>query len=697
MIKRILISFVLMFACALPLQADEGMWLFNAFPSAQVKARYGFEPTPAWLDHLRLASVRMGASASFVSADGLVFTNHHVGARCVHDLSVNGNDYIKNGFYAPTIAEEPKCPGMELSVLESIEDVTAKVNAVVQPNMSAAEAATARRAAMSTLEKECGSATGLRCDVVTLYSGGLYHLYRYKKYTDVRLVFAPEFDIAFFGGDPDNFTYPRYDLDITFFRVFENGRPVHPQQYLTWSRTPLKEGDLVFVSGNPGSTGRMNTVAQMDFLRDVQYPFLLKSLERRTALLKKFSAGSPDNARMAERDIFGLENSYKGMKGYEAGLLDKKLMAKKAAEEKQMRATITKDPKKKAEYGNPWGEIEKAVESERQIFLENYFLESNGGFRGTLAGLARSLVRAAAERAKPNAERLREYRDPALPSLEERLFSTAPIYKPLEIVQLQGSLAEMKEQLGADNPVVKKVLQGKDPALLAKEWIEHTRLNEPSVRKQLYEGGRAAIEDSPDPLIVLMRSVDPEARAVRRHMEDDVTSVETKDGALLAKILFAEKGMTTPPDATGTLRLSYGVVKGYVEDGKKIPAFTTLGGAFRYAQAHQNKPPYQLPASWMRHKAPLDLSTPLDFVSTNDIIGGNSGSPVVNKEGELVGIIFDTNIQALSWRFAYDDTVGRAVSTDAFAIQEALRKIYNAPALADELINGKSTTKSSRP
>jgi hypothetical protein len=691
MMKRFWVVLSSVFLLTGTLVADEGMWLFNAFPSAKVKAAYGFEPTQAWLDHLRLASVRIGGSGSFVSADGLVFTNHHVGARCIHDLSVNGKDYIKNGFYAATAAEEQKCPGMEVNVLESIEDVTPAVNFLVKPDMTDAQAAQARRAATATLEKSCGSEANVRCDVVTLYAGGLYHLYKYRQYTDVRLVFAPEFDIAFFGGDPDNFTYPRYDLDITFFRVYDNNRPVHPQHYLKWSKTPLQEGDLVFVSGHPGSTGRLNTIAQMDFLRDVQYPFTLKSLERRIALLKKFSAASAENARAAERDLFSLENSSKGTKGYQSGLLDKNLIAKKVAKEKKLRAAVANDPKKKAEYGDPWAAIEKAMQVEKEIYLDHTYLEGAAGFRGMLASYARTLVRAAAEKPKPNAERLREFRDSALPSLEQRLFSTAPIYKSLEIVQLADSLADLEEHLGSQNALLKKVLNGKSPMDCAKEWITASRLDDVAVRRQLYEEGVAAIQKSADPLIALMCTIDPESRSVRQRMEDEVTSVETRHGAAIAKILFAEQGMNTPPDATGTLRLSYGTVKSYVENGKKIPAFTTLDTAFRYAEQHGNKPPYQLPESWMKHRAQIDLNTPLNFVSTNDIIGGNSGSPVVNQNGELVGIIFDTNIEALSWRFMFQDVVGRSVSVDARAIQEALRKIYSTAALADELMNGKAT------
>ncbi len=685
----ILLAFTFVFSTLA--SADEGMWLYNAPPKDSIKAKYGFELTQQWLDHVRLSSVRFnnGGSGSFVSADGLTFTNHHVGAACIQQLSTEGHDYIKTGFYAKTQAEEAKCPNLELNQLVGIEDVTAKVNAGVKPGMSAAEAAQAERVAMSQVEKDCTTPTGLRCDVVTFYSGEVYNLYKYKKYTDVRLVFAPEFGAAFFGGDPDNFTYPRYDLDITFFRVYENDKPAHLDNYLQWSRAGVKDGELIFVSGNPGSTGRLLTMSQLEYLRDVDYPSRLALYKRRIAVLRDFSRQSEENNRIAQEDIFGLQNAQKAITGYESGLTDKAIMDAKSADEAKLRAAFRANPKN-AGAADPWEEIAQAEKLQRSIYPSLTYLERMRGFASRLAQFSRVLVRASAERAKPNQDRMREFRDSNLASLEQQLFSTAPVYKNLEIALLADSLADMREALGADNPDVQKVLQGRTPADAAKDLITNTKLDEVAVRKQLYEGGQAAIDASTDPLIVVMRAIDPAARAVRKEFEDKIESVVHRDGALVAQARFAQSGFDQPPDATFTLRLSYGAVKGYQENGKAIPFETNFGGAYEHAAEHDNQPPYNLPESWMKAKAKLDLKTPLNFVSTADIIGGNSGSPTVNKNGEVVGIIFDGNIQSLPWNFAYSDVQGRAVSVDARGIQEALRTIYGAGALADELLGTKA-------
>ncbi len=671
--------------------ADEGMWLYNEAPKDKIGAKYGFELTQQWLDHVRLSSVRFnnGGSGSFVSADGLTFTNHHVGAGCVQQLSTEGHDYIRTGYYAKTQAEEAKCPNLELNQLVGIEDVTDKINEGVKPGMSAADAGQAQRAAMSQVEKDCSTTTGLRCDVVIFYSGQVYNLYKYKKYTDVRLVFAPEFDIAFFGGDPDNFTYPRYDLDITFFRVYENGKPAHLDNYLQWSRTGVKDGDLIFVSGHPGNTGRLLTMAQLAFLRDTQYPAALKLYARRIALLEDFSKQSEENARIAKENIFGLQNSQKAITGYQSGLLDKTIMDKKAADEAKLRAAFKADPKN---FGavDPWEEIAQAIKVQESIYPNLTYLERMRGFSSHLAQIARTLVRAAEEKPKPNQDRMREFRDSALPSLEQHLFSTEPIYRNLDLVLLTDSLSEMQDALGKDNPGVQKVLQGKTLADAAKDMITNTKLDDVAVRKQLYAGGQVAIDASTDPLIVAMRAIDPSARAARKQFEDKVDSVMRRDGTIVAKARFAQSGFTQPPDATFTLRLSYGAVKGYQENGKAIPFDTNIGEAYEHAAEHNSRPPYNLPESWMKSKQSLDLKTPLNFVSTADIIGGNSGSPTVNKKGEVVGIIFDGNIQSLPWNFAYSDVQGRAVSVDSRGIQEALRKVYGATALADELMGTKA-------
>lgn len=611
--------------------ADEGMWLYNAPPKDAINAKYGFELTQQWLDHVRLSSVRFnnGGSGSFVSPDGLTFTNHHVGAECVQQLSTGGHDYIKTGFYAKTQAEEAKCPNLELNQLVGIEDVTEKINAGVKPGMSAADAGQAQRAAMSDVEKNCSTSTGLRCDVAIFYSGQVYNLYKYKKYTDVRLVFAPEFDIAFFGGDPDNFTYPRYDLDITFFRVYEGGKPAQLDNYLKWSSTGVNDGDLIFVSGHPGNTGRLLTLAQLEFLRDVQYPAALKYYARRIEVLQNFGKESEENARIAQEDIFGLQNSQKAITGYEAGLRDKSIMDQKAADEAKLRTSF-KANSKTAGAPDPWNEIVQAIKVNHSIYGNLTYLERLRGFP-RLPLLARTLVRAAAEKPKSNPDRFREFRDSALPSLEQQLFSTEPIYKNLETVLLTDALTEMRQSLGNDNSDVQKVLQGKTPAEAAKQLIMNTKLDDVAVRKQLYEGGQQAIDASPDPLIKVMRALDPDARAARKEYEDKVESVVRRDGATIAKARFAQSGFTQPPDATFTLRLSYGQVKGYEENGKAIPFDTNMGGAYEHAAEHSNQPPYNLPESWMKSKSTLNLKTSLNFVSTADIIGGNSGSPTVNK------------------------------------------------------------------
>jgi len=689
--KLLILGLILAIATPLAL-ADEGMWLYNNFPKDRVQKQYGFLPTQEWLDHLRLSSVRFnnGGSGSFVSADGLAFTNHHVGADCIEKLGTSGTDYMKTGFYAKTQADEAKCPDLELNELVGIDDVTAKIKAAATPSMSAADAGQAQRSAMSAIEKDCATSTGLRCDVVTLYSGEVYNLYKYKKYTDVRLVFAPEYDAAFFGGDPDNFTFPRYDLDITFFRVYENDKPAHLDNYLQWSKVGVKDGDLIFVSGHPGGTDRLTTMAQWQYLKDVDYPSRLASYKRRITMLQNFSAQSPENARIAQEDIFGLQNSQKAINGEYEGLRDMAMLSQmNTAEREREKAYMDKHPGEP----NPWQEISNAMKVNREIYSPLIYVERMRGFYSGLAAYARILVRASEEKPKPNGGRLREFRDSALPSLEQQLFSTAPVYKNLQTATLALSLAQMQDALGPDDPAVKAALSGKSPEEAAKALIAGTKLEDVAVRKQLYEGGKAAVDASTDPLIVLLRNVDSEARAVRKRYDDEVDAVVRRDGATIARARFAQTGLNQPPDATFTLRLSYGAVKGYEENGKKIPYFTTFAGAFQHAEEHGNKPPYNLGASWLKMKSKLKLETPLNYVSTADIIGGNSGSPTVNKAGEVVGIIFDGNIQSLVLNFYYDDRQARAVHVDSRGIIEALRNIYGAEALANELTGTKAAGK----
>jgi hypothetical protein len=665
--------------------ADEGMWLYNAFPTAKVKSRYKYTVTQPFLDHLRLSSVRMGASASFVSADGLVFTNHHVGANCVHNLSTAEHDYMKEGFYAPTREQEPRCPGIEVANLLDIRDITHEVQAAALAGMTDAEAAVAQRSVISKLESECSDAAkSIRCETVTLYSGGLYHLYKYKRYNDVRLVMAPEFDAAFFGGDPDNFTYPRYDLDITFFRVYDNGKPVHVDDYLRFSSTGVKEGDLVFISGHPGSTSRLLTTAQLAFLRDVSYPARMKQLKQGIDLMLAFGAESAENARASERVLFGMQNTYKAMTGYNVGLTDPAVIARKKAEEDKLRGEVAARPELR-ETSEAWDQIAAAMQWQRENF-QRLTWQSDGTLPGTLAGYARTLVRLAAELEKPSDKRLRGFQQQNLPTIEQSLASTAPISKQLEIAQMTLALTNLQQNLGAGHEYTKLVLAGKAPAERAAELVSKTHLDDPAFRKELYQGGKTAIDAAADPMVVLLRQVDATTRATRHDLETHVEDVVRKNGARIAKARFTIYGTGVAPDATGTLRVSYGVVKGYTENGKKIPYYTTFAGAFAHEAEHGGKPPYQLPASYHKAKDKLDLNTVLDTVDTGDSIGGNSGSPVVNTKGELVGILFDGNIQSLPWNFEFSEEVGRSVLTDSRAVIESLRKIYNAAPLADELL-----------
>jgi hypothetical protein len=682
-------------AASWPVQADEGMWTFDNLPLKQLKEKYGFEPSKEWIEHLRSSAVRFnsGGSGSFVSADGLVMTNHHVGADTLHKISTKDKDYYKDGFWAKTQAEEVRAPDLELNVLVDIQDVTARVTEVIQAGMDDAAASVAKRKRMAEIEKEATERNKLRNDVITLYQGGQYHLYTYKKYTDVRLVFAPEFAIAFFGGDPDNFEYPRYDLDCCFFRVYEDSKPAKITHYLKWSPSGCKDGELTFVAGNPGRTNRLNTLAHLEFLRDVAYPLTLKILRDREANLTEYSQRGPEQARQASEELFIYANSRKARTGGLEGLRDKAFLERKAKQEAELRARIDADPKKKAAYGDAWDKIAAAQKVSKEIIRKATFLEGGRGhaiaFDSRLFEIARMLVRLAAEKEKPNSDRLREYRESNLASLELDLYSKAPIYPELEKAKLARSLTLWKEMMG-DDPLVARVLHGRSPAQVANQLVDGTRLADVDYRKDLAKGGLPAIEQSNDPMIKLALAVDAEARAVRKRQEEEVEGVLTAQYARIAKAIFEELGSSVYPDATFTLRLAFGTVKGYEVNGKTYPPFTTIGGAFEHAAAHGNKPPYELPPSWFKAKAEgrLRLDTPLNFVSTADIIGGNSGSPVVNRDNEVVGLIFDGNIQSLILDFGYDEKVARAISVDSRAIIEAIRSIYHADPLAEELMRG---------
>jgi hypothetical protein len=674
-------------AALVPLNADEGMWLYNQFPKQAFKAKYGFEPSEEWLKHVRLSSVRFnsGGSGSFVSSNGLVMTNHHVGADALQKMSTESRDLLKTGYLAKNAGEELKCVDLELNVLMNIEDVTAKVNDAVKPGQSAADAQLARRAVINTIEKEQFEKTKMRSDVVMLFQGGQYHLYQYKKYTDVRLVFAPEKDIAFFGGDPDNFEFPRYDLDVCFFRVYENDKPVKLEHFLKWSDAGAADNELVFVSGHPGRTNRLNTVAHLEFIRDVQMPQTLDLLRRREVLLKTFADRSLENERRATDDLFSIQNSRKARLGGLAGLQDPAVMEKKRAEEAMLRSKVEGDNELKAKYGTAWDEIAKTIQVAKTIRTEYNLLEPGLAFNSDLFGIARTLVRMAAEDKKPNAERLREFGQAGRASLEQQLYSEAPIYADLETVKLADSLSMMMEQLGANHEMVKKVLAGKSPRDRAAELVKGSKLADVATRKKMAEGGAAAIDESKDPMILLAKSIDARSRELRTTLEQQVEEPQRQAYAKVAAARFATLGSSTYPDATFTLRLAFGPVKGYEDEGRKVDAWTTMGGTFKHAEAHGSKEPFALPESWLKNKNKLSANTPFNFVSTADIIGGNSGSPVVNKAGEVVGLIFDGNIQSLVLDYAYSDTQARAVSVHSSAIREALQKVYGAESLAAEL------------
>ena len=678
------------------------MWLFNAPPTAQVKTKHGFDLTPEWLEHLEHSSVRFdnGGSGAFVSSKGLVVTNQHIASDCLHALSDAQHDYVANGFYARKQNQELSCPNLELNVLEKITDVTGPVSSAAKPGMSDAQAGQAQRAAMAAIEKQCASGPTIRCDVVTLYSGAKFHLYEYRRYTDVRLVFAPEFKIAFFGGDADNFEFPRYDLDVAFFRVYEGGKPVDSKDCLHWSRDGATSGDLVFVSGHPGSTARGETLNQIYFEKNTRIPWLLADYRRRITLLESFAKQSGENARIAHQALSNLENNLKRYQGYLAGLDDPGLMNRKKGDERRVLVFSRRGPRGRGVIP-AMQQIDHALETYHKIFPSYILLapvgyRDTGAFRGRLAAYAMTLVQAAEEKQKPNGERLREYRDSALPSLEQNVLSRAPVYKSLETTELADSVAEMQKELGDENAVVKAVLKGRAPQEVAQNLIEKTKLADVADRQQLYTGGEAAIAASSDPLIAMFRDINPQLLAIRKQYEDEVESVVRRNRAVIEEFRFAFGGMNAPPDATFTLRLSYGHVSGYVEDGRgivpkgtNVSPFTDIAGAFAHAAEQNNQGDYELPETWRRAKKHLDLKTPLNFVSTADIIGGSSGSPVVNKQGELVGIVFDGNIQSLPWDFLYDDRQGRAISVDSRAVNETLRKIYHAGALADELKRGR--------
>ena len=672
--------------------ADEGMWVYNQLPTKILKERYGFEPPAGWADHLMRSSVRFnsGGSGSFVSSSGLVLTNHHVAADTLAKISTAEHNYYRDGFLAKTLADEVAAPDLELNQLVEIVDVTDRINKAVAAE-PADKAQAARQAVIANIEKESTEQTKLRSDVITLFQGGAYHLYRYKKYTDVRLAFAPEFAIAFFGGDPDNFEFPRHDLDMALFRVYENGQPVKIEHFLKWSTKGAADGELVFVSGHPARTSRLLTVDALKFQRDVRFPALLNLLRRREILLQQFAADGEEFARRAKKDLFGVQNSRKRSVGQMQSLHDPRLFdAKKSAEVELRFGGGLKSEisilKSQISNSDPWDRIAAANEHHAYLFKRHLLLETGAGFYSDLFSIARSLVRMAAEDEKPNEKRLAEYRDSGRESLKRKVFSPAPIYEDLERAKLTDSLALLLEELEHEPDALQKALAGKGPVARAAELVNGTKLKDVEERKRIAARGWKAIETSTDSLIVLARDIDERSRLVRKEFETTVEELERQAYAEIAKLRFAKFGTSVYPDATFTLRLAFGTVKGIDDNGTKVPAWTTMGEAFKHETAHAGQDPWQLPRTWHDRKSKLDLSTPLNFASTADGVGGNSGSPVVNRAGELVGLVFDSNLQALANEFRHSSDVGgRAISVHSAGMLEAMRKIYDAGQLAQEL------------
>jgi hypothetical protein len=665
------------------IRADEGMWTFDNPPLKLLQEKYHFTPSKQWLDHVRLSCVRMndGGSASFVSPHGLLLTNHHVARGQLQKNSTAQHDYIRDGFYAATPAEEMKSPDLEVNILVAMENVTARVEAAVK-GKTPEQALAARRAAIAAIEKESQDKTGLRSDVVSLYHGGEYWLYRYKKYTDVRLVFAPEQQAAFFGGDPDNFTYPRFDLDMALFRVYDNGKPLETKDYLKWNPAGATDGELVFVAGHPASTHRMDTIAQLEYMRDSYQPKMIELYRHRIDVLEQFSKQGPEQAREAASAIFNFANGLKAYIGREQGLQDKNVMAAKEKDEADFRGKVIARPEWKRVYGGAWDEIAAAEKKAAGRVKERVFRSLDS----QLASLAADIVEYVAEIRRPDAERLPGFHEAQLESLRVRLFSPAPIYPAMESARITGALEQAQAELGPNDPFVKASLNGRSPKQAADAMVNGSKLTDPAVRRKLVDGGEAAVAASTDPMIVAARRLDPIRRELIKWTDDNVTSVEQRAEEQLGQARFAVYGKSTYPDATFSLRLSYGKVDGYPMNGTKAPSKTTYYGLYDRAASFNYEGPFYLPSRYKEGVAKLNLGTALDFVTTNDIIGGNSGSPVINAKGEVVGLIFDGNIESLAGDFVYEGATNRAVAVHTAGMTEALQKLYNAPALLNELL-----------
>jgi len=666
-------------------KADEGMWLLDNFPSDRVEKLYGFRPDQHWLDRVRLSAVRLaqGCSAGFVSPRGLVQTNHHCAEECLEQISTSEKDLMTAGFYAKEEKDEAKCPEFELDQLIGIGDVTARVREAIEGK--AGEAFTeAKRAVKAGIAKECsGGNDALRCDVVELYEGGIYNLYKYRRFQDVRLVFAPEQAIAFFGGDPDNFEFPRYDLDVSYLRVYQDGKPLDTAaNYFPYARGDVKPGHLTFKVGNPGSTQRLDTVAELEYDRDVALPRSLFRASELRGLLTEFRTKGAEEKRIATGRLFSVENSLKARKGQFEALVDPALIAAKTKEENELRARVDEDPALKAEAGAAWDLIRDTLKRWKPKSERYAYTEGHSAFNTSLFSDAIALVRYPAEKAKPDEKRLPEYTDANFPGIKQSILADRPFYPELEKLTLTFSLTKLREVLGPDDPFVRTVLGKKSPEELGNEMVDGSRLRDVAFRKALLEGGQAAIDASSDPVIAMARLLDPDFRAVRKDYEDNFAAPLHQAHTAIARARFKTFGTSIYPDATFTMRISYGTVKGYWQDDKFIEPITRIAGLFERSTGAL---PYKLPDSWIAARPVLNMDQPMNFVTTNDIIGGNSGSPVINKAGEIVGLIFDGNIQSLGGDFGFDPAVNRAVAVNVGALREALTKVYHADRIAAEL------------
>ena len=678
--------FFVLAACVLPIAAaDEGMWTVDNFPSQAVDAEYGVRIGDQWLDAARLATTRLenGCTGSFASEDGLVLTNNHCTWGCIRNLSNAERNLSDEGFMAMSHDEELRCPSQQISVLVDLDDVTGSIQQATS-GMSETDANEARKAELTRLESACEEAADgdLRCEAVTLYNGGQYFIYKYKRYDEVRLVFAPELDIAAFGGDPDNFNFPRWSFDMSFLRVYEDGKPARTPNFLKWRKSGPTAGEPVFITGHPGSTNRSLTVSQLKMQRDISIPlYLYRNVEWRGRLLA-WQQTSEEAARQVQQRILGIENGIKVRRNQLKALQNDEMMARKLAEENALRETVMADDEMRTAYGEAWDLIDGAMQAYRNMYEDYLFIEGGAAFGGNLFTYARTIVRGTTEREKPNAARLRIYTDAALPQREQRLFAPRPINKEYEELALGFTLDKMREWLGPDSEYVHKILGNDSPSALAARLVADSRLDDPDVRKALWEGGVDAVKKSDDPMIQLALSIDPEARALRKQYEEQVEAPQIRGAEMIADARFAVSGTDTYPDATFTLRVTYGSIKGWEEKGEWVDPFTHTDRLFERTTGER---PFKLPATWVAARESLDPKTPFNFSATTDITGGNSGSPIVASDGNLVGLAFDGNIHSIAGDYWFDETMNRTVGVNTAIILEALDIVYGADHLLEEL------------